>query len=80
MALHRTPITRSDVVLGRISDRGRKIRVWFEMSDRFIGIWQSKAGKTYAVGHDRNGKVIVYRTSPPADNWSNGSNLGFGRN
>lgn len=63
---------RSDQVLAGIKWRERRVRFWFSSNGTLVGIWQSRLGKTYAVGHDRCGRVIVYRAGSPHDDWANG--------
>jgi hypothetical protein len=48
-------------MLHRLQRSGREIRYWFASNGDVVGVWQSKTGKTYAVGHNHAGHTIVYR-------------------
>lgn len=71
MATHKIHGMRSDELLYRIHRAGRKVRFWFNAYGSLVGCWKSRDGRTFAVGHDRWGHVIIYTASAPADHWRN---------
>lgn len=48
-----------------IKKRRPECRMWFAAYGQMVGVWQSKRGKWYAVGHNNRNEIILYRTMEP---------------
>jgi len=66
---HYADSPRSDFVIHQIKRRREHVRFWFSAYGTLVGCWRGRNGKTYAVGHDKTGRVAMYRAVAPSDNW-----------